>query len=83
LGSEFIICLILFSKNGKKVISLCLNNAISAVKSAIITAGIKAISLHTAHIRDLYKLYAIPHQTINIISCFRLSHKNIGSSFSI
>jgi hypothetical protein len=46
-------------------------------------AGIAAISAQVLGSRDLKSPYAIQKPHIIIHSCFKLSHKSIGSSFSI
>jgi hypothetical protein len=72
-----------FNINGIKVISVCLNKTISNVKRNTTIQGKLAISGHTFGANHLKIIYPIAQPIIKIISCFRLNHKNIGSSFSI
>jgi hypothetical protein len=65
------------------VISAILNFAIANANAAIKIHGNAAICHHTEGANHSQILYHIQHHIITIVSCFRLSHTNIGSSFSI
>jgi hypothetical protein len=66
-----------------KDISDILNFAIAIASQNTSTAGIAAISAQTKGANDLKIEYQIPPPIITIVSCLKLNHKKIGSSFSI
>jgi len=83
LVSKFTLYLINDNTNGMNVISEYLKIAIVIAISAIIIAGIAAISVQIVSASPENIEYAIHNHTIIIDNCLKLNPNNIGSSFSI